>query len=428
MSRTWAVIKREFGESVRTKTFLFGTIFGPVLILALFLIPALLARSGGGERDIGILDATEERLGQRLALALVVPQLGTGSDKWATRYRAQVVSAHGRDPGRLREDLRRRIAADALDGFVFLPTGTTRGATVLYEGKNATNFGEMAEIEGAIQRVVQEARLDAAGVDAAKVRAAMRRVTIELRKVGKKAAAGTPVAAVLLAYLMGIMVYTVVILYGNSILRGVLEEKKDRIVEIMVSSIRPGQLLVGKVVGIGGVSLLQVLVWTVFGAFSLAYGDEVIGALGGRLPELPRVPATVAVVFVFFFTGGFFLYSVLYAVLGAMTTTDQEAQHLQFVFLSPLIIGVLLMTAAITNPEGGPAVVGSLVPFTSPLIMPVRATLTEVPWAELAAAVALLILTGLLLLWAGAKIYRIGILATGKRPRLAEVWRWLRTA
>jgi ABC-2 type transport system permease protein len=132
--------------------------------------------------------------------------------------------------------------------------------------------------------------------------------------------------------------------------------------------------------------------------------------------------------FVIYFAGGFFLYSTMYAVLGAIATTSQEAQQLVFPVVMPLIIGFFLVPMATQNPDGGAAVIGSLVPFTSPMVMPVRAIIGGVPPLQLALSIALLIGTGLAIVWIGGKIYRIGILATGKKPTMREVWRWVTTA
>ena len=186
--------------------------------------------------------------------------------------------------------------------------------------------------------------------------------------------------------------------------------------------------MLGKILGIGGAGLLQVMIWTVFAALALLFGDTVAAAIGLNLPPLPDVPARVAVIFLVFFTAGFFLYAGIYAVLGAVATSDQETRQLQFPVLLLLILTLVAVVPILNDPAGRVAVVGSLIPFCAPILMPMRAVLTEVPITELAASLALLVVTGLVAAWLGAKIYRIGILSTGRRPTLAEVWRWVRTA
>lgn len=438
-TRTWAVVKREFGESVRTKTFIIGTLFGPVLIVALIVLPMLLADEAGGERSLAVIDASGQDLGE--AVAAVLPQREAAAEPAGDGGAAAAVAAddrrvyelemHAVSPDEaepLREHVRRRVAADELHGYIWIPAGAADSATVLYEGKNATNFGEMAEVRAAVRTAVREHRLNELGIDPGRVALALRPVGFEARKSGEGTASGGAEATFLLAYMLGFAIYMVVILYGQAVMRGVLEEKRDRIIEIMVSSIRATQLLVGKVLGIGAASLVQVAIWVGFAALALTQGEAVAASLGGSLPELPDVPLRVGVVFLLFFTGGFLLYSIIYAAVGAIVTSDQEAQQLQFIVLAPLLAAIVLMMPVLTNPGGQTATITSLIPLTSPVLMPMRAAMTEVPAAEVAAGTALLLLTSLASLWVAAKIYRIGMLATGKRPSVAELWRWVRTA
>lgn len=428
MSRTWPVLRREFTEMVRTKAFVLGTLLGPVLMAGLMAFQILLARGGGGERRIAIVDAGGAGLAAQVVAALQAEPLRGVEREGRTRYAAATVAPGERDADSLRAELIGRIEAEELDGYLWLPAGITAGETVLYEGKNATNFGELERIRAAVQMSVQGARLGAAGIDPAQVGSALRPVPFEARKTGERAASGTPAALFVLTYILGFAIYMVVILYGNAVLRGVLEEKRDRIVEVVVSSIRADQLMVGKVLGIGAAGMLQILIWIGFAAIALTRGGAIAERFGGALPELPAVPAGVGAVFLFFFAVGFLLYAGLYAAMGAVATTDQEAQQLQFPVIMLLIMAISMMAPVLNDPSGTAAVVGSLIPFTAPIVMPMRAAITEVPILELAGSALIIISSALLILWLAAKVYRIGILATGKRPSAVEVWRWLRTA
>lgn len=428
-SRTWAVIKREFAASVRTKTFVFGTLFGPVLMVGLILLPMVFEGDRGGERSIAIVDATGRGIGESVE-RLLPGGLEDAAEPDATlrRYDIDVVRPHVRGADALRAEFRERVEADRLHGVLWLPPGLLESASAVYEGENATSRSEMAELRTAVQAAVRQDRLAQAGVDPLRVTGALGPVTFEARQTGEGATSGTAESAVLLAFILGFAIYMVVIIYGQAVMRGVLEEKRDRIIEVMISSIRAPQLLLGKVLGIGGAGLLQVAIWVGFAAVVLTQGDAIAALIGRPMPELPDVPAHIGVSFVAFFTGGFFLYSVLYAGVGAIVTTHQEAQQLAFPVLAPLIAAIAIMSAVAGDPGGQAAVIGSLIPFTAPVIMPMRIALMEVPALELAASGLLLAAAGALLLWVAAKIYRIGMLATGKRPGLREVWRWIRTA
>ncbi|MFN2384617.1 MAG: ABC transporter permease [Gemmatimonadota bacterium] len=419
MRKTWAVGRREFEAFVRTKTFLLGTLFGPLAIALLFALP-LVFTSGGGTREIAVLDASSATLGEEVAGVLEPP--GSGG-----HFAVRVVRPAAGTTEAERARLRAQVTSDSLDGFVLLPEDLASGAAVHYEGRNAANFGELAEIRSAVQLAVQSERLREAGIEPAALDAALAPVPFEARSLGGAEARGTPDSTFALVQLMSFATYFVVLLYGMSVLRGVQEEKEKRIVEVLLSSVTPRQLMTGKVVGIGAAGLLQVTVWVLFAAAVLTWGENLAVALGATLPELPAVPLSAGLTYLFFFTGGYFLYACLYAALGAVATSSQEAQQLQFPALMPLMIGFFMVFGVMGDPDGPLAVVGSLVPFTSPLIMPVRAIVATVPLLELIASAVLLIAGCALLLYAGGTVYRVTVLSSGTRPTMKQIWRATRS-
>lgn len=426
MSRTWPVIKREFTEMVQTKAFLIGTILGPVFIIGIFALQVVFMRPGGGERTIAIVAEGDGALAHEVASVLGAVPSGDEARR-ITRFHVEVVPA-GPNPEAVRAQVVERVRAEELDGYLWLPADVIDGGRPLYEGQNATNMADLARIEGAVQRVVQGVRLRSSGIDPARVAAALQPVRVDARKIGGGAASGTPAALIVLTYIVGFVINMAVILYGNAAMRGVLEEKRDRVVEVVMSSIRAEELMVGKVVGIGAAGLLQILIWAAFAAFLLTQGDVVASKLGGgAAPDLPEVPLSVGGVFLFFFFGGFFLYSGIYAAMGAIATTDQEAQQLQWPVFMPLIVAIMMMGAVIQDPDGTAAVAGSLIPLTAPVVMPMRAVNGEVPALHLVLSAIGVIATTALILWAAARIYRVGVLETGKRASAKEVWSWVRS-
>ncbi len=427
MSRLWPVVKREFSEMVRTKAFVIGTVLGPVLIIGLFALQIAMAGAGNRERAIAIVGEADEALIEQVAAALQADRITVGGES-RSRF---IVETHTTDAGNadaLRGELIERIEADELDGYLWLPATVIDGAAALYEGKNATNLGDMERIRAAVQVTVQGVRLRTAGIDQTRVAQALQPVAFEARKTGEKAATGTPAALMVLTYILGFAVYMIVIFYGNAVLRGVLEEKRDRVVEVIVSSIRADQLLTGKVIGIGAAGILQIAIWIAFSTLALTRGDEIAAHLGGSLPELPAVPISVAGIFLLYFLVGFILYAGIYAAMGAIATTDQEAQQLQLPVIMLLVVALSAMAPVLNDPAGPVAVAASLVPFTAPIVMPMRAAISEIPLPQLIGSVVILILTAIAVLWLAARIYRIGIFATGKRATPREVWRWLREA
>jgi ABC-2 type transport system permease protein len=201
--------------------------------------------------------------------------------------------------------------------------------------------------------------------------------------------------------------------------------------------VRARDLLVGKVLGIGAAGVLQMLIWVAAAGLLLTQGALIAGALGagestvsaltqGR--ALPSVPLSVGVAFVLYFAGGFFLFATMFAVVGAIVTNAQEAQQFVFPILMPFILGLFIAMSAAENPNSTVALIGSLVPFTSPMVMPVRASVAGVELWQLALSLVLLFATAAGMIWIAAKIYRVAIFATGQKPTGREIMRWMRAA
>ncbi|MFW6084457.1 MAG: ABC transporter permease [Gemmatimonadota bacterium] len=443
--RTRIVVKREFTEAVRTKTFIIGTLLAPVFMVVIFALPILLMEGGGGgERSIAVVDATGERIGERVVAGLSA--VGSGAGGGATTaaagagdggengddrrvFRAELVPLRaGMDADSVRAELAARVDADELDGYLWLPTELLADVDALYEGENATNLADVTELRAVLQSVVREHRMREAGMEPAQVAAAMRPVGMDARKGGDDSATGSVGAAIFVATTLGFVIYMAMFLYGQQVMRGVLEEKRDRIVEILASSVRIHQLMMGKVLGIGAMGLLQLAIWIGLAALALTQGDAIAARFGAEMPPLPGVPAGIGIAFVFYFLGGYFLYASLFAIVGASVTSDQEAQQLIFPVMIPILAGFFIMMPGVQNPETTSMVVGSIVPFTSPIVMPARMALVDVPALELIGSITLLAATAVGCVWVAAKIYRIGMLATGTRPSLRELVRWVRAA
>ncbi len=428
MSRTWAVVKREFGESLRSRMFILGTLFGPLIIVGLFALEVLMFRSGpGGEKALAIVEATTAHVGTTVAEVLQRPAAGE-TDAQRTRFVVELLPLEGRDSAALQRELQARTDRKQLDGYLWLGSGLLANDPARYVGRSATNREMMAQLRAAVQSAVQSVRLGQQGIDPARLMAALRPVRFETSKAVSGAAKGSGEALFFLGYILGFVVYLVVMIFGAAAMRGVLEEKKDRVVEIMVSSIRAKQLMLGKVLGIGSACLLQVAVWTLFAGLALRFGGGILARFGVAGAQMPQVPGSVAAVFLLYFAGGFFLYAAMFAALGAIAASDQDLQQLQFPVAMVLMLSYLVMFRAMSDPEGSVIRFASWIPFSSPMVMPVRTALVPVSPLELVGSFLALIVGGLAIVWVGGKIYRIGILATGKRPGLAEVVRWVRTA
>src|SRR5438874_2191354 len=412
MHKIWAIVRREFVERVRTRWFWIGALLGPVLFGVVFFLSGQLGR-GGGPKRIAIVDASATEVGARIA-----EQLDRGGNS-AIRVAAAA---------RVVDSLTAEVRAKRLDGFLIVTDAALDSGKVEYRGANV--FAG----KGALQRPVGEAltavRLQRAGVDPQLVARASIPLRLETCKISRGATCGESAAqSFSLAYFMGIILYTAILLYGINVMSSVLEEKTTRIVEVLVSSLRPFQLLLGKVLGVGAVSIFQFLIWGVAGRLLLARGAPVAaGDVAGAVLQMPHVTGATFAVFMAYFLGGFFLYSAMFAAVGAMSSTEQEARQAQQPVAWMLVLSFISMFAMLNDPGSTLAVTLSLIPFSSPVAMPVRWAAGNLPASELALSLAILVPGIVAVTWIAARIYRVGILMTGKRPNVKELIRWIRTA
>ena len=437
MSRMVPVIKREFTEAVGSKAFLIGTIVGPLLIFAMFGLQFLvLAKGGGGEHRIALLDATGRGIGDRVVQRINERDAGPSFIERAS-YVLSVETPAAQSKEATIQAASERVVAKELDGFLWIPPDVLSGTTVEYEGSNATNSQVTSELQRAVQRVVQSERLRTAGIDEERLGSALEAVRMNIVKTGERGQVGNPEAALLMAFGMAFAIYIVVIMYGQSIMTSVQEEKRDRIVELIVSSVRARDLLVGKVLGIGSAGVLQMVIWVAAAALLLTQGAMIAGALGANQSTvqsltqgaaLPSVPLSVGIAFVLYFAGGFLLFATLFAIIGAIVTNSQEAQQFVFPVVMPFILGLFIAMAAAQNPNSTVAVIGSFVPLTSPMVMPVRISVAGVDWMQMAVSLVLLFATAAAIIWLAAKIYRVAIFATGQKPTGREIVRWMKAA
>jgi len=270
-------------------------------------------------------------------------------------------------------------------------------------------------------------------VDPSVVARATPRVELDTRKISRgKTTDQTAVQSFALAYIMAMMLFMSILVYGNGMMSSVLEEKTSKVIELLVSSVKPMELMAGKLLGVGAVSLVQFGVWGASMQLMLSQRGALMGSMSGNnaatIFQLPSLGAGTTLIVILFFVGGFLLYSAMYAAVGAMSSNHQEAQQAVQPITYMLMVGLFGMFAMLNNPNSTVAIVLSFIPFTAPIIVPVRWTTGNLAPAEVALAFLTLILGVLGVLWIAGRIYRVGILMTGKRPTMRELVRWVRTA
>jgi len=418
MRKVWVVIRREFVERIRTRWFWVMALLGPLFFAAVFVLPTVLA-SRGGVRQIVVVDATTGPVGARITQLL--------ND--SPMFRAQRVPASGE----VVDSLTAEVEQKRLGGFLILTDAAVDSGKAEYRGSNVSGFATVGALERTIGEVVTAVRLEREGVDPRVVARARIPVRLETKKIaGGKTTGETAAQSFSLAYFMGIILYTAILLYGINVMSSVLEEKTTRIVEVLVSSLRPFQLMLGKVLGVGAVSIFQFLIWGVSARLLFTHrpafltGRDVGEA--DQIFQVPHVSGATAAVFITYFLGGFFLYSAMFAAVGAISSSEQEARQAQQPISWLLVLSFVSMFGMLNDPGSAFAITLSLIPFSSPIAMPVRWAAGNLPVSELALSLAILLAAIGGVTWVAARIYRVGILMTGKRPNLKDLVRWIRTA
>jgi len=422
MSKIWVVVRREFLSRVKTKWFVISTVLGPVFMAAFVLLPMLMATQGGRERSIAVVDMSEAGFGQTVTDLLNGP----------APVRAVRVETAVADVEQVADSLALVVGRKELDGFLLISDETVQDGRVEYRGSNASAQMDMEILRRILEKATLTERLKARGVDPqlvaeATIQLNMRTVTVR----GGEATEQTGEATFLLAYFMWFLLYLAILLYGVQVLGAVVEEKTTRIVEVLVSSLKPFQLLAGKVLGVGAVGLFQLLVWAVTARLLFTQRELIAGFFGfqgsAQAFSLPDVPIDTIVVLLVYFVLGYFLYAAMFAAVAATSSTEAEARQAQAPVTMLLVIpAVISLMAMITEPDGGLFVALTLIPLSSPIAMPGRWVVSDVTVAELVASVLLLVAALGMVTWIAGRIYRTGILMHGKRPGAREILKWVR--
>ncbi|HTM20742.1 MAG TPA: ABC transporter permease [Kofleriaceae bacterium] len=411
----WLVVaRREFLERVRTVWFVIVTILGPIGMAAIIVVPAWLAVRGAQEEvKIQVVDRT----GQHLDLAIA-----TAINDLRSNLVIEPVA-----PDADLETLRKRIRDDDIDGFLVLPADTLHGGTVEYRGVNATSAIVVQGIARLVDYAVRVKKLEGK-LAPAEIMAVLTPIEFDAKQDMGTAQAASGQASFFVGFATMMILYMAILLYAVNVLRSVILEKQSRVVEIMVSSVKPRALMLGKVVGVGSVGLFQLAMWAVMALLMLRYRGTVLGWFGiegAGAYELPSVNAASLALVLAYFLLGYFFYASLYAAIGAMVNSEQEAQQAQAPVMVLLVIPIACVQLIGNDPRGGAAQVLTMLPFSSPVLMPMRYMLGGAGTGQVALSLAILVATTAATVLLAGRIYRTGILMYGKRPSLRELARWI---
>ncbi len=428
--RVAVIVGREYLSRVRSKLFWITTVSLPLLLAALGIVPALLVARPAAVHRLVVADGAGGGLGQAVAdrLAAAGSVLAGGA---AFEVAVETARAEGDDaePAAWRRGLDRRILDGEIDAWVWLDPGELEADRVEYRAASVSNFLTQQLLERELSAAVREQRLAAAGYDAAEISRLARPValaTVRVSEEGSRAEGAE--AGILLAYFLFFLLYTVLVVYGQQVMTGVLEEKSSRIVELVVATTRPFELMLGKLTGICAVALTQLGIWlAALALFTLPGVVAVLTWLPAGI-DLPSLRPALTIHFLLFFVLGFFAYSTIYAAIGAAFNNVQEAQQFAGFAVLFLIAPVLFFWTVLNDPDSTLSTVLSLLPCFTPLLMVLRLAVKTPPAWQIAAGYLLTTAFTLLMVALAARIYRTGILMYGKKPTLRELWRWVRYA
>ena len=442
MIKMLAVFKREYLATVRKKMFIFMTLFFPVLMALVIFVPIMLiARSMGGKR-VAVIDGTG-RLQQAFAKPLrpiaIDPKEAMRDRRSANRglpqtVTADYVNANAGDATEIAKPYLKKLTEEKkgeqlYDAVLVIPANAfdAEKATMTFYSRASTDIFTQERLSSTANREIQRQRLQANGISPERLDALMRQVSLEsvqLSRSGEQKKGGE--SNFIIGIIFAAMLLVPSFMYGLEVMRGIVQEKTDRVVEVLISSMSSTQLLVGKILGMAAVGLTQIGTWLLILALMGAFGGAVAAEAGFNISQF--VHPSLFVYFLLFFLLAYLINVSVYAIAGAACNTDKEAQQLvmpiQMVFMLPWF----LMSAIITNPDSSMAVGFSMAPVYAPLTMFVRTLVTEPPVWHIVVAVAVSIATIAALFWATAKIFRVGILSYGKRPTVQELWHWLKIA
>ena len=450
MSKIKLIIRREYTTRVRKRAFMIMTIIGPFLFAAFILVPAWLAGlEDKEEKIIAVIEYSD----QNTPVPDSLRQFDVIADNNNLKFEYTGYTTL--------DILKKTLEHSKYFGILHIPHNVINTGVVELYSKKEPSLGMEMHISKSLEQYIRNVKLRKLNIPVDVLNSVQSHVTIKSIKLekGKYEEQGLKDLRRAVGYISGFMIYFFIFFFGAQLMRGVIEEKTSRIVEIIVSSVKPFQLMMGKIIGIGLVGLTQFAAWMIltFTIVSIAQEtlltkkvmdsgqiapeniisaepvtneqkveEDKIAQFEGVLNKIKGIDFLVMIgAFMFYFIGGYILYGSLFAAIGAAVDSETDTQQFMLPVTIPLIISIFLMINTFMNPSGKIAVWGSIIPLTSPIVMMARIPF-DVPVIEVAASGILLILTFLGTTWFAAKIYRTGILMYGKKVNYKEIWKWLR--
>lgn len=422
--KIFIIVRKEFLQGVRSRWFLMATFGLPLMISAIMGLTVAMTLMQSDEAIRLVVVDESKKVGALLPARF--PDVLESGERKITFDNASINSLV--EVERILQQLRDKVLAQEINGYLHLQKDFLDTGEVDFYALSVSNQELNARLDAELTGLRQELRLRGQGIDTGVVEKLMEPALLFTYRVTEEGAERDNLQILGLVYTLVLLLYLTVVLYGSSIGRSVLEEKVSRIVEVMLSSVRPFELLGGKVLGIGLVGLVQTTVWCLIGVVLYFFRQKFFGGLGATgqyVTQMPSIPLSIAFYFLIWFLLGYFLYALLYAMIASIVGSEQEAQQMQMPVSMLMLLPLISMAAFVQHPSSTFSVVMSMIPFFAPVVMFTRTVVLAPPLSHILLSMALTFATILALLWLTAKIYRIGILSHGKRPTLREVVKWV---
>lgn len=431
-SKIWTIIKHEYLSKITSRGFIIGTIAAPLGIILIYgiIIVVTIMTQNETVMKLAILDKTNE-----IGIELI--------RRDSTKFYLTDKNL---------QELKEEVLEEKIDGFILIPKEFLSSGEIQVFTRGGGGLGYINLIENNSEDILINKKLNQIGANQDLINLIDKGVKVQTKKVTEEGAKDdySEIFAIL-GYIMGFVIYGLMFTYGAFVMRGVIEEKANRIVEVLASSVKPFEIMFGKVVGIGAVGLTQVLFWliliillfTISGSLvsNFVSPNDIVNS-AGMVQSNPMntnnnflnlltnfsISPWIIVAFIFYFLAGYFIYSTLFAAVGSAVDQEQDAAQLQLPVTLPIIIPILFITNVMSDPNGTLSTILSLIPFFSPILMIARIAAAEVPLWQIGLSIVLLVITFFACLWIAAKIYRIGILMYGKKPTFKDLIKWFRSA
>jgi ABC-2 type transport system permease protein len=454
MKKFLAVVRHEYRKIVLKWSFLIGTLLLPFLAACLAVVPAIIFSIKGDPTRIVIVDLSgkiEERLRSNLSaeklevrarraaeesLKDMTPsqqeQMKRGTEQFASGFEFVPYPGAADVPGseveRLRRDLADKIVRGEIDAYLIVPVDIdARDSVFEFRSSRAGDFVVKETFENAVNDAVRSQRLADADISEQRLEELGRKVMFDSKGINELGEERDGGGTFIASFIIGLMIYITLAIYGQAIMGAVVEEKETRIAEILFSSASPFQLMMGKLVGVGLAGLTQLGIWVASAAVIIAV-VALQSDLAAVVGTLPTITPLMIVYFLIFFLLGFFIYASIFALIGSMVTTVQEGGQFAFPPILIMLIGFYFSFAVVRDPNSTLSFWVSISPFFAQITMPVRNLSAMPPFWQIALSFFINAAAIAGLIWLSARVYRVGMLMYGKRATIPEVWKWIRQA